>query len=129
MFGNIRIFYSDNKSISGKQIKIRCSPFLNPIQPVKWEGFKIISYDYERLPKPIEVSEVLSLDATKFKSAVIEDNEDGSKNMIISPYKALIGARSKWSIFVKIPVPLELGCFVKLQLPKDLNFEFKRIQT
>jgi len=64
MFGNIRMFYSNNRHISGKKITIRCSPFLNPIQPVKWSGFKIISYDYERLPRPIEVSELLSLDAT-----------------------------------------------------------------
>jgi len=119
LFGTIRIKYRDMKKecFSGKEIVVRCSQFYNPIYQKKWKGFYVVTYDNESTNKPIERSVSSYLDASSYKHVKILP-----ENMTIQPSNLEIATLSSWTVFLKVPIPMELGCYVKLYYPTDLTF-------
>jgi hypothetical protein len=75
--GTIRIFYTsmDSSCIKGREITIECEGFYNPIYQKQWEGFRIITYDNETTPKPIERSQPAALDATGYSPVLVFPND------------------------------------------------------
>lgn len=124
LFGTIRLFYEDMtpECISGETIIIECRDFRNPIYQKKWNGFYVITYDDEASPKPIERSQSAFLDAESYRATVIDVS-----NMRIQPANLEIATASQWTIYLAVPIPMELGCFVKLYYPSDLLFEYETI--
>jgi len=122
--GTIRITYQDMKSkcIRGHKIVIKCQQFYNPIYQKEWDGFHIVTYDAEKSPKRIDASESAALDATNYKATMLF-----AEDMKIQPKNLEIGASSQWTIFIKVPIPMELGCFVKVFYPNDLDFDYQQI--
>lgn len=120
------------ESIKGEQIVIRCKQFHNPIYPKKWGGdvkkckdegcFTITTYDNEKDRKPIEVSVPRALDATMYKAANISAEE-----MKIQPSNLEIGNPSRWTFFIKLSLPMNKGCYIKLTYPADLKFQYNSI--
>jgi hypothetical protein len=47
--------------------------------------------------------------------------------MRIQPANLEIATASQWTIYLAIPIPMELGCFVKFYYPSDLVFDFETI--
>jgi len=82
----------------------------------------VITYDNEKSPKPIERSKSAFLDARNFKPTVIPADV-----LRIQPSNLEIGTKSQWTIFLTVPIPMELGCYIKMYYPSDLAFEFKRV--
>jgi hypothetical protein len=124
--GTIRIFYTnmDSSCIRDTEITIECEGFYNPIYQKEWEGFRVITYDNETTPKPIERSEPAALDATGYSPAVVFPND-----MKVQPSDLHINTASQWTVFIKMPIPMELGCYVKLYYPSDVIFDFQSIQA
>jgi len=82
----------------------------------------VTTYDNEKSPKPIERSKSSFLDATNYKATKIP-----AEVMKIQPSNLEIGTASQWTIFLTVPIPMELGCYIKMYYPTDLEFEFKRM--
>jgi hypothetical protein len=120
MFGTIRLFYEDMtpECITGETIIIECRDFRNPIYQKKWNGFYIITYDDEASPKPIERSQSAFLDAQDYRATTIVP-----ENMRIQPANLEIATASQWTIYLAVPIPMELGCFIKFYFPNDLVYE------
>ena len=128
-FGSLKVFYLEMEAefIKGKEITISCKQFQNPIYPKKWGGdeqacesqgcFVITTYDAENDPKPIEVSIPQYLDASMYQHADISQDQ-----MKIQPSNLEIGNGSKWTFFIRVPIPMNKVCFIKLTYPKDLKF-------
>jgi hypothetical protein len=49
--------------------------------------------------------------------------------MKVQPSDLEIGAASQWTVYLKVPIPMELGCHVKLYYPSDIVFDFQSIQA
>ena len=47
--------------------------------------------------------------------------------MKIQPSNLEIGTDSTWTIFLAVPIPMELECYVKIYYPSDLVFTFNTI--
>ena len=88
----------------------------------KWYNFYVITYDNEQSPKPIERSKSAHLDATLFRPTIIPQEA-----LRIQPSNLEIGTKSQWTIFLTVPIPMELGCYIKVYYPADLVFTFKRM--
>ena len=122
----------DPDFIRGENIIIKCKQFYNPVYPRLWGGdtakcesegcFTVTTYDNEKDPKPIEVSVPSALDATQYLPAPIDSDQ-----MKIQPSNLEIGTGSAWTIFVKVPIPMFKGCFIKLTYPEDLKFQYNSI--
>lgn len=108
--------------IKGKEILIRCEGFNNPISQKKWDGFRIVTYDFEKSAKKIDASESAYLDASKYKPTIIPTDF-----LKIQPRNMQIGTSSQWTFFLKVHIPVELGCYVKLYYPNDLEFDYQQI--
>ena len=76
-----------------------------------------MTYNNESTNKPIERSKSSFLDASSFKYVKILP-----ENMTIQPSNLEIATLSSWTLFLKVPIPMELGCYVKLHYPSDLTF-------
>ena len=87
-----------------------------------WYNFYVITYDNEQSPKPIERSKSAHLDATLFRPTIIPQEA-----LRIQPSNLEIGTKSQWTIFLTVPIPMELGCYIKVYYPADLVFTFKRM--
>lgn len=98
---------------------ITCTGFKNPISQGLFYGFIFTSYDNElNPPNEIEKSESVAIDASNYLPAAIS-----AAVLNIQPRIIKIGEFSIWSIsLTKFPIPLETGCYVKLVIPRDLEF-------
>lgn len=64
------------------------------------------------------------LDATVFKAPMI-----AQQNIKIQPQNMMIGTNSQWTLFIQLGLPMQLGCSVKIYYPKDLKFDYEKVQA
>jgi len=38
-----------------------------------------------------------------------------------------VATSSQWTFFTRVPIPLQIGCWIKLYYPKDTKFTFESI--
>jgi hypothetical protein len=110
-------------------LTITCSGFRNPIYQKIWKGFIISFFDNEGTETTsakfstgnlIEASSAdVALDTLNFTPATIF-----VENVALTPTIYKVNEFSVWTIALngKFPIPLELGCYVELLIPKDLPF-------
>ena len=48
---------------------------------------------------------------------------------MIQPDRVEIGTLSTWEIVITMPIPMEVGCWIKLFVPSDLNFQLSNISA
>ena len=117
---SIMIRYKNMKpeKIAGAQLTITCQSFKNPIYQKKWYGFRISIYDSEPIPNPISSSESIAFDATGMEPAIIPRN-----GLTVTPTIFKIAEYSIWVFSLKMPIPLETECYIRLTIPSDLTYQ------
>lgn len=102
------------------EITFKCNQFRNPIVPKVYEGFQIATFDNSPVRRMIEQTREGFFNATHFDPAVIE-----ASAFTIQPTENVIATSSAWVMSLKMPIPLEMGCFIKLYVPNDLQYDFQ----
>jgi hypothetical protein len=47
----------------------------------------------------------------------------------VDPGNATIASYSTWSLSLQVNIPLQIGCYIKISLPKDFIFSSQGIET
>jgi hypothetical protein len=78
--------------LKGVPITINCRGFFNPIVPAPLSGFQVTTLDAEPIPKIIEASTIVSLDATLYSPVIIPIT-----SLSVLPTNTTVNTFSQWN--------------------------------
>ena len=116
-------------NFSGKNITISCTGFYNPIYRDVWQGFSVSTFDGEidyneiNIFAPIERSVNIRLDTTGYSPAPITGDM-----FMIYPQDVTVGTPSVWEFILEMPLPMEIGCFIRVSFPKEVTVDLSNVR-